>query len=101
VDDVWEAAGLAEVVGTRVPVFAAKGYLGNLGAASGSTELAMSILALNRGVLPGSINHEDPDPACPIAVHTGDPRPVTKPYALKVGFTSMGQCAAVVVRRWQ
>ena len=101
VEDAWEAAGIAEVVGTRVPVFAAKGYLGNLGAASGSTELAMSILALNKGVLPATINHEDPDPACPIAVHTGGPRKVTKPYALKIGFTPMGQCAAVVVRRWQ
>lgn len=100
-EDAWEAAGLAEVVGTRVPVFAAKGYLGNLGAASGSTELAMSILALHKGVLPATINHEDPDPACPIAVHTGDPREVRKPYALKVGFTPMGQCAAVVIRRWQ
>ncbi len=100
-EDTWEAAGLAEVVGTRVPVFAAKGYLGNLGAASGSTELAMSFLALVKGVLPATINHEDPDPACPIAVHTGDPREVRKPYALKVGFTPMGQCAAVVIRRWQ
>ena len=84
-----------------MPVFAAKSFIGNLGAASGSTELAISILALHKGVLPASLNYENPDPACPVAVHTGAPRPVTRPYALKVGFTPMGQCAAVVVRRWE
>lgn len=99
-EDVWEAQGLARVVGDRVPVFAAKGYLGHLGAASGTTELALSVLALKHGVLPGTVTHERTDPACPIGVHTGSPKAVTKPFALKVGFTHMGQCAAVVVRKW-
>jgi 3-oxoacyl-[acyl-carrier-protein] synthase II len=100
-EDVWEARGLARVVGTRVPVFAAKGYMGNLGAASGTTELAFSALALLHGVLPATINHDRTDPDCPVAVHTGAPRPVGKPYALKVGYTHMGQCAAVVIRKWE
>jgi len=30
-----------------------------------------------------------------------EPRPVTRPYVVKVGFTQPGQCAAVVVRRWE
>src|SRR5262249_59146418 len=100
-EDVWEAKGLAQVVGDRVPVFAAKGYFGNLGAASGTTELALSVLGLARGVMPASINHDRADPNCPIRVHTGGPRKVEKPYALKVGFTHMGQCAAVVVKKWE
>jgi 3-oxoacyl-[acyl-carrier-protein] synthase II len=98
-EDAWEAQGLARVVGTRVPVFAAKGYIGNLGAASGTTELAMSVLALMHGVLPATINHDRTAPDCPITVHTGKPRPLRRPYALKVGFTHMGQCAAVVVKQ--
>ncbi|MFO0842860.1 MAG: beta-ketoacyl-[acyl-carrier-protein] synthase family protein [Gemmataceae bacterium] len=100
-EDAWEAKGLARVVGDRVPVFAAKGYLGNMGAASGTTELALSVLGLNHGVMPASINHDKAAPDCPVRVHTGSPRPVTKPFALKVGFTHMGQCAAVVVKRWE
>src|SRR5262249_25650864 len=100
-EDVWEARGLARVVGTRVPVFAAKGYMGNLGAAGGTTELAFSALALLHGVLPATLNHDRTDPDCPVAVHTGAPRPVGKPYALKVGYTHMGQCAAVVIRKWE
>lgn len=98
-EDVWEAQGLARVVGTRVPVHAFKPYMGSLGAASGTTELALSILALHHGAVPATPNHERADPNCPIAVHTGTPREVKKPYALKVGFTHMGQCAAVVVKK--
>ncbi len=99
-EDVWEARGLASVVGTRVPVHAYKGALGNLGAAAGATELAVSLLALERGQMPGTVNHEKTDPECPIAVHPAEPRAVRKPYALKIGFTHMGQCAAVVVKKW-
>ena len=64
-------------------------------------EAAASIFALHHGQLPGTLNHENPDPACPIRVHTGAPRPVTKPYAVKVAYTNLGQCAALVVKKWQ
>ena len=39
-------------------------------------ELACSVLALKNGELPGTLNHTKPDPACPVAVHTGAPRPI-------------------------
>lgn len=99
--DRWEAAGLHEVFGAAgTPVFAPKSYIGNLGSGGGVSELAASALALYHGVLPVSLNFEQPDPDCPVRVHTGSPRPVVKPYAVKVGFTQMGQCAAVVVRKF-
>ena len=95
--DAWEARAIGEVFGTAVPVFAPKGHLGDTGAASGLIELAASTLALKHGVLPGTINCGTPDPACPVRVHTGAPRPVTKPYVVKTSFTDRGQCAAVVI----
>jgi 3-oxoacyl-[acyl-carrier-protein] synthase II len=100
--DIWEARGLALALeGRRVPVFAAKGFLGNMGAAGGTAELAASILGLKHGVMPPSLNHDRSDPDCPIEVLSGAPRPVTRPYALKVGFTQMGQCGAIVIKKWQ
>jgi 3-oxoacyl-[acyl-carrier-protein] synthase II len=101
--DVWEARGLQEVFGNLrepVPVFAAKSYLGNLGAGSGTTELAASLVALPHGAVPATLNYEDPDPECPIQVVTGQPRAMNRDHVLKVNFTPMGQCAAVVVRKW-
>jgi 3-oxoacyl-[acyl-carrier-protein] synthase II len=99
--DAFEARGIAEVFGRDVPVFAPLSRFGNLGAASGLMELACSALALKHGLLPGTLNHEHPDPACPVAVHTGAPRPVAKPYAMKVSYTALGQCAAAVIRKWE
>ena len=65
-----------------------------------ASHFAASLLALKHGELPGTLNCENPDPACPVRVHTGAPRPVEKPYVVKLSYTDMGQCAAVVVRRW-
>ncbi len=98
--DAFEARGIAEVFGRDVPVFAPLSRFGNLGAASGLMELAGSVLALKHGLLPGTLNHEKLAADCPISVHTGAPRPVTKPYAVKVTYTDLGQCAAAVVKRW-
>lgn len=101
--DVMEARGLQEVFGNckaPAPVFAAKSYFGNLGAGSALTELSASLLALQNGVVPQTLNFEDPDPACPVEVVAGAPRPVTRPYVVKVSFTDLGQCAAVVIRKW-
>jgi 3-oxoacyl-[acyl-carrier-protein] synthase II len=97
--DVREARGLRSVVGS-VPVFAAKSYFGHAGAGGGAVELAASLLAQQHGLLPATLNYEEPDPACPVAV-SGRPREVRTPYFLKVGFTEAGQCAALVVRKWE
>jgi 3-oxoacyl-[acyl-carrier-protein] synthase II len=101
--DIWEARVLNEVFGSckpPVPVFAGKGYIGNLGAGGSTIELAMSILGMANGVLPATLNYEEPDAECPLTVIAGSPRAISKPYVLKVSFTQMGQCAALVVRRW-
>ena len=101
--DIWEARAVLQVLGScrqPVPVLAAKSYFGNLGAGSGTVELAASILALHHGLLPPTLNYEEPDPACPLPVTAGAPRPVTRAHVLKVNFTPMGQCAAVVIRKW-
>lgn len=97
--DAFEARAIAEVFGTRTPVFAAKGHFGNSGCASGLLELAASVLALHAGQLPGTLNHTKTDPACPIAVHTGAPRAIRTPYFIKLSYTDMGQCAAAVIRK--
>ena len=108
--DAWEARALQAVFGAcraPVPVFAAKSYMGNLAAGPLAASqpgftildpLAASLLGLHHGLVPATLNYEEPDPDCPVAVHTGAPRPVARPYVVKIGCTQMGQCAAVVCR---
>jgi 3-oxoacyl-[acyl-carrier-protein] synthase II len=101
--DAWEAQGIAKVFGNRrepVPVFALKSYIGNLGAGSGATELIASVLALTHARVPATLNYEHADPACPVCVTTA-PRPTRRPFVLKIAFTDMGQCAAVVLRHFE
>jgi 3-oxoacyl-[acyl-carrier-protein] synthase II len=100
-DDAWEARGIASALGPRrVPVVAFKSYLGNLGPGAAAVELAASILALAGGTLPATLNHQATDSACPVFVFR-IPRPVERPCFLKISCTERGQCAAMVLRRWQ
>lgn len=98
--DRWEARAIRAVFGEAgPPVFAAKSYFGNLGAGGAPVELAISLLALQHGTLPPTLNYEEPDPECPIPVLAGAPHTVRKPHVLKISFTGMGQCAALIVRK--
>jgi 3-oxoacyl-[acyl-carrier-protein] synthase II len=100
--DAWEARELREAFKSSprvVPVFAPKSYFGSMGAASGPSELIASLLALRHGRLPATLNYDEPDPECPVPVQRKG-GPIQRPFALKVGFTDMGQCAAVVCRHW-
>ena len=49
---------------------ALKSYFGNLGEGSGMVELAISVLALEKGVVPPTLNYETPDSECPVNVTT-------------------------------
>jgi 3-oxoacyl-[acyl-carrier-protein] synthase II len=62
--------------------------------------LTASLLTFVHGTVPGTRNYREPDPECPVYV----PReswPVRGQHFLKISLTELGQCAAVVCRRWQ
>lgn len=100
-DDAWEARGIHAAFGkVPVPVVALKSYFGSIGPGAGVIELTGSVLAMHDGTLPGTLNHERTDPACPVHV-VRTPRPIERPYFLKIACTERGQCAAVVLRRWE
>ncbi len=102
-EDAWEAKGIQKVFGAvkpPVPVLAAKSYFGSLGAAGSAIELAASLLALQHGIVPATLNYDEPDSECPVSVLT-KPREVRKDYVLKISITEMGQCAAMVVKKWR
>jgi 3-oxoacyl-[acyl-carrier-protein] synthase II len=95
-DDEWEARGLADVA---APVVAMKSYFGNLGAGAAAAELAASLLGMAEGWRPGTLNHDETDPGCPVDV-ARETASARAPCVLKVSGTEQGQCAAMVLRRW-
>ena len=82
-----------------MPVTAIKSYFGNLGAGSGAVELAASLLALESNTIPVTLNYETPDPACPIDVVAGEPRPAAHPTALCLSHSEFGQAVAVALEK--
>jgi 3-oxoacyl-[acyl-carrier-protein] synthase II len=97
--DAFEARGIHEVFGNAVAVWSVTPAIGSLFAGSGIPEMIASLLAMKHGTLPPTLNFKTPDPACPVQVLT-KARPIVKPYFVKVSFTELGQCAAVVCKRW-
>lgn len=96
--DAWEARGIRAALGD-VPVVAYKGHLGNTGAAAGLVELAASVLAMHGGQLPGTRNCPKAADDCPVSVQVGS-RAVTKPAAVKISLTDLGQIAVAVIRKF-
>lgn len=94
--DRTEAQAIYKTLGD-LPVIAPKSYFGNLGAGSGSVEMVVSLLALNKGVLPASLNYEHPDPECPVNVVHHETRPTEKKAALLLNQGRAGQAVAVII----
>ncbi len=96
-DDAREAHALAETL-PGIAVTAFKSYLGNLGAAAGTVETVLAVLALQHRSVPATRNFCQPDPRCPVPV-SRTPRCLARPAAVLVGRTSVGQSAVVILAR--
>lgn len=95
-DDQIEAQAIRETLGD-VPVTAPKSYFGNLSAGTGAVEMAVSVLALEKGEIPPTLNYTRPDPACPVNVIHGKPAPLGSPVALVLNHSRVGQSVAVII----
>ncbi|HEV2343409.1 MAG TPA: beta-ketoacyl-[acyl-carrier-protein] synthase family protein [Actinocrinis sp.] len=89
--DVAETVALHAVFGTRQPaVSSIKGATGHLLGASGALEAAATVLSVARGVLPPTVNLDDPDPACDLDHVRGSARPGPVRAALSNSFAFGG-----------
>ncbi len=96
VRDAYEARALKAIVGGSVPVTAAKSYLGSAGSGSTLTEIAFSLLGLQHGVIPKTLNYTSSDEGCELNVVSGEHLPTENKIFLKTSVTRMGQCSAVI-----
>ena len=101
-NDVAEIRAIRRALGDaaeRVPISSIKGAVGHLMAASGAIELAASLLAFERDLLPGTANHRERDPECDLDVIGETPRPARVDTAMSSSFGFGGQNAVVVLGR--
>jgi 3-oxoacyl-[acyl-carrier-protein] synthase II len=91
---------LGEEKAYSTPVSSTKGATGHCLGAAGAVEAIFSILALERGMLPPTINYEVPDPECDLDWIPNEARPSDAEIAVSNSFGFGGHNACLVFRRW-
>ncbi len=102
-NDVTETLAIKRSLGAHaasVPVSSTKSMIGHLLAAAGAVELAATLIGLNEGFLPPTINLEDPDDECDLDYVPNVARAATPSAALSTSFGFGGQNACLAIRRW-
>ena len=82
-----------------VPISATKSMIGHLTGAAGAVEAAATILALRRGLIPPTINLEQPDPECDLDYVPNVARPADLQIAVSNSFGFGGVNAVLVFKR--
>ena len=103
VNDKVETLVCKEVFGEhamKVPVSSTKSMMGHLIAAAGVTEMIVCLLAIRDGVLPPTINCENPDPNCDLDYVPNVARPSKFDYAVNNSFGFGGQNVSLCVGRF-
>jgi beta-ketoacyl ACP synthase len=99
--DLAEAAALRTAFGGANPVvYASKAALGHTYGSAGAIETALTAFALRDGVVPPTLNLENPDPRIDLDVVTGAERTTDLRYAVSTTLGFGGHNIALVLGRY-
>lgn len=84
----------------RVPISSTKSVTGHLIGAAGAVEAIWCIRAMHDGILPPTINLENPDPECDLDFVPNVARPARIDLALSAAFAFGGHNSMLVMRKW-
>lgn len=96
-NDKMEYLALSSVFGDAmgsIPVSSNKSMIGHTLSAAGAIEAAFSIITMQEGFLPPTINHDNPDPAIPVdcVPNTGRSADVSTVLSNSFGFGGQNTC---------
>jgi 3-oxoacyl-[acyl-carrier-protein] synthase II len=92
---------LGEENARKTPVSSTKGATGHCLGAAGAVEATFSILAVHHGVLPPTINYDEPDPECDLDYIPNESRKADVRTAVSNSFGFGGHNATIVLRRFE
>ena len=100
VNDKVETLAIKKALGEtayKIPVSSTKSMMGHLIAAAGATEVIVCLLAMRDGVLPPTINYENPDPDCDLDYIPNEARQSECDFALSNSFGFGGQNISLIL----
>jgi len=103
VNDSIETLAIKRALGNaayHVPISSTKSMMGHLIAAAGSVEAIVCLLTIRDGVLPPTINLDNPDPECDLDYIPHEARRKAVDVAFSNSFGFGGQNIALVIRRF-
>ena len=83
----------------NIPVSSTKGATGHCLGAAGAIEAIFTVLATERGILPPTINYENPDPECDLDYIPNEARESDIQVGVSNSFSFGGHNACVVFRK--
>lgn len=101
-NDATETAAIHLTLGAAapgIPVSSTKSMTGHMLGAAGAAEAVLCIRAIERGLLPPTINYETPDPECDLDYVPNRARPATIDHALTNSFGFGGHNVSLVLSR--
>jgi len=102
VNDKNETAAIKELLGGKEncpPVTSTKGQIGHCLGAAGAIEAVISIMAMDRGVIPPTINYTTPDPVCDLDYVTEGAREAKLNVVMSNSFGFGGTNGVVIFKK--
>jgi 3-oxoacyl-[acyl-carrier-protein] synthase II len=102
-NDKAESAAVMKVFGDhtqQLKISSIKSMIGHLLAAAGAVEFAATVLSVSTGQIPPTINHEHPDPNCPLDYVTQGAEALAFGAAMSQSFGFGGGNACLVVQSY-
>jgi 3-oxoacyl-[acyl-carrier-protein] synthase II len=85
----------------KVSISSTKSMTGHMIGAAAAVEAVATILAIRTGIIPPTINYEEPDPDCDLDVTPNVAVERSVKYALKNSLGFGGHNAAILFKRWE
>jgi len=101
--DIAETRAVKRVFGdhaTRLAISSTKSCIGHLLGASGGVEMVAATLAIQRGLVPPTINLEEPDPECDLDYVPNHAREMDIRCAMNNSFGFGGHNASILIGRF-
>ncbi len=103
-NDKYETAAIKRLFGEyayNIPVSSVKSVMGHMLGAAGGMEAAITVLSINRGIIPPTVNYDNPDPECDLDYVPNIKREKDIKIAMSNSFGFGGANATLIFRKFE